>query len=80
MNNDERTLNYMKENGYITQKIANNELGHSRLSASIFNLRKIYNVEDIKLCRPNRWGKMTHPKAYFLAEDKDRALRKLGVK
>lgn len=68
---EERVLEYMQRFGYITTLDAFNDLGITRLSAKIFNLRKAgYEIPDETIKVKNRFGEEVHVKKYMLAEDK----------
>lgn len=65
-----RTLNYMINKGGITTLEANKELGNTRLSDSIFNLKKLgYNIKDYFIETQNRFGDTCRVKYYYLAND-----------
>lgn len=74
---DKRVLDYLNEFKMITSFEAFAELGNSRLSASIFNLRKDYEIEDIYVNGKNRDGDKIRWKVYFFSKDKDEVLRRL---
>lgn len=70
MTKEKRLLNYLNEHGSITSLQAINELGDTRLSATIFNLKKMgYNVVDSWVVANNRYGEKTHFKAYSILGD-----------
>jgi len=55
-----RLLNYLKEFGNITSLGAIKDLGNTRLSATIYELRKDgYNIISEDLIVKNRWGNNT---------------------
>ena len=55
---EERTLSYLKLYGSITSLEAIRDLGNTRLSASIFNLRKKgYDIASIPTSVATRWHK-----------------------
>ena len=55
-----RLLNYLKEFGNITSLGAIKDLGNTRLSATIYELRKDgYNIISEDLTVRNRWGNNT---------------------
>jgi hypothetical protein len=60
----------MKRFGYITTLDANRDLGVTRLSATIFNLRKKYEIPGETIKVKNRFGETTHVTKYMLAEEK----------
>ena len=58
----ERVLNYIKEFGSISSMEAFQDLGVTRLSAVIFDLKELgYEFDTITEGRKNRWG----DKVYF---------------
>lgn len=63
-----RILNYIKEFGSITTKDAFIDLGCTRLSEYIRQLRLEYNIEDKWEKGINRWGEQTEFKRYWLGE------------
>ena len=63
-----RILNYIKEFGSITTKDAFIDLGCTRLSEYIRQLRLEYNIEDKWEKGTNRWGEPTEFKRYWLGE------------
>ena len=65
-----RILNYMKEFGSITTLDAFIDLGCSRLSEYIRQLRQEYQVEDKWESGTNRWGEKTEFKRYWLKSEK----------
>lgn len=63
----ERLLRYLEEFGSITSYEAIRELGDTRLSATIFDLRqKGYNIIDTWEESKNRWGENVRYKKYIL--------------
>jgi hypothetical protein len=69
MNKEERLLEYLEKNPGITSLDAIYELGDTRLSATIFNLRNSgYNIQDIWKQEKNRYGKDTRFKFYHLVK------------
>lgn len=66
----ERVLRYMMEFGSITQLEAYRDLGCSRLSEYIRQLRLEMPIYDIWEKGQNRWGEKTNWKRYFIKEDK----------
>lgn len=68
MNTEERVLNYMQQNGSITQKQANADLGCSRLAEYIRRLKKngIPIIDEWKTGK-NRFGEPTRWKEYRIA-------------
>ena len=68
---DERVLEYMQKFGSITTLEAFRDLGITRLSAKIYDLKKQGHVivdEMIKV--KNRFGEEGYVKKYMLAEEK----------
>ena len=63
-----RILDYIKEFGSITTKDAFIDLGCTRLSEYIRQLRLEYNIEDKWEKGTNRWGEITEFKRYWLGE------------
>lgn len=68
--NKQRVLEYMKDFGSISSIEAFKDLGNTRLSASIFELKKDgYNIKSKTECGVNRYGEKTHYSRYSLVED-----------
>lgn len=68
---EERVLDYMQRFGSITTLDAFNDIGITRLSAKIFNLKKQgYTIIDEIIKVKNRFGEEGHVKKYMLAEEK----------
>lgn len=65
----ERVLDYIKEFGSITTKEAFVDLGCTRLSEYIRQLRLEHNIADEWLKGTNRFGETTHFKRYWLEEN-----------
>tara|TARA_B100001094_G_C17786202_1_gene602123 strand:- start:376 stop:612 length:237 start_codon:yes stop_codon:yes gene_type:complete len=64
-----RLLSYLKEFGKITSLQAIRDLGNTRLSATIFELRKDgYNISSEDLIVRNRWGNNTTVSLYVYDE------------
>ena len=61
-------LNYMKDFGSITTFEAFTELGCTRLSEYIRQLRQIYIIEDEWVYTTNRYGKPIKYKQYWLGD------------
>lgn len=62
-----RLLAYLKQYGGITQQEAYNKLGNTRLSATVFNLRKKgYNIITEPTNGKNRYGQKTNYGTYRL--------------
>lgn len=62
----ERVLKYIKDFGYITTYDAFVELGCTRLSEYIRQLRQEYNIADEWIFTTNRYGEKTMFKKYWL--------------
>ena len=65
---EERVIKYIKDFGSISSLDAFKDLGITRLSAVIFNLRRDYNVSDTWEYVENRYGYKVKFKRYFLDE------------
>ena len=62
-----RLLDYLKEFKYITSLDAIRDLGNTRLSATIYQLRNDgYNIESEDIKVANRWGGITTVSKYIL--------------
>jgi hypothetical protein len=62
-----RLLDYLKEFKHITSLDAIRDLGNTRLSATIYELRKDgYNIESEDIKVANRWGGITTVSKYIL--------------
>lgn len=64
-----RVLNYMLEFGSITQLEAYRDLGCSRLSEYIRQLRIEMPIDDVWEFGQNRWGEKTNWKRYFIRKE-----------
>lgn len=64
-----RILNYMLEFGSITTKQAFEDLGCTRLSEYIRQLRIDMNIDDEVLTGINRYGEKVFWKRYFIRKD-----------
>ncbi len=64
----ERILDYMKKFGSITTKQAFDDLGCTRLSEYIRQIRLIRPVKDEWIKGVNRFGEKTEYKKYYLGE------------
>lgn len=62
----DRVLNYIKQFGSITTYEAFVDLGCSRLSEYIRQLRKDYNITDEWISATNRYGEKVEYKKYFI--------------
>jgi len=70
MSHKERTLDYMRQFGSITSKEAFDDLGNTRLSATIYNLRQEgYDIFSTKETSKNRFGEKTTYDRYYLREE-----------
>ena len=65
----ERVLNYMKEFGSITTFNAFIDLGCTRLSEYIRQIRLEYKVDDEWITTVNRYGEKVQYKRYWLKEE-----------
>lgn len=65
----ERVLNYIVTFGSITTKQAFEDLGCTRLSEYIRQLRLDYEIDDEIETGTNRYGESVHWKKYFLRKD-----------
>lgn len=63
----ERILRLLKEQGSITTWEAFTELGCTRLSEYIRQLRTEYNIKDEWITTKNRYGEKVQYKRYWLA-------------
>lgn len=68
MTQGERVLDYMQEYGSITSLEAFRDLGITRLSGVIFDLRKLYPINSITEKSRNRYGEETSYSRYYLAD------------
>ena len=66
-----RVLNYIKQFGYITTWEAFQDLGCTRLSEYIRQLRKEYNIVGETVKTTNRFGEKTYYYKYRLIEKDD---------
>ena len=66
----ERVLNYIREFGSITTWEAFRDLGCTRLSEYIRQLRLEYNIVDEWITTKNRYGEKVQYKKYWLEEKK----------
>lgn len=64
-----RVLNYILEFGSITTRDAFIDLGCTRLSEYIRQLRVDYNIEGIDETGINRYGEKTHYKRFYIKEN-----------
>ena len=65
----ERVLNYIREFGSITTRQAFIDLGCTRLSEYIRQLRLEYHIADEFLTATNRYGEKVQYKKYWLEEE-----------
>ena len=61
-----RVLKYIKDFGSITTKQAFDDLGNTRLSEYIRQLRQEYDVQDEWLYTTNRYGEKVKYKRYWI--------------
>jgi len=68
MTNKDRVLKYIEDFGSISSLEAFNDLGNTRLSASIWLLRHEdgLEIESITETKKNRYGEKTHYSRYYL--------------
>lgn len=72
MTQKDRVLQYMQDFGFITSLDAFKDLGITRLSAKIYELRKEgYTIGAERLRVRNRYGDYTHFNKYYLADERD---------
>lgn len=64
----DRILRYIKEFGSITTKQAFDDLGCTRLSEYIRQLRLEYTIKDEWIKGTNRWNEKVQYKKYWLEE------------
>ena len=64
-----RVLNYILEFGSITTREAFIDLGCTRLSEYIRQLRQEHNIEDKTETGINRYGEKTYYKRYYIKEN-----------
>ena len=70
MTHKERTLDYIRQFGSITSLDAFKDLGNTRLSATIYALRKEgYNIVSIREKAKNRFDEDTYYDRYYLVDD-----------
>jgi len=67
----ERVLSYIREFGSISTWDAFKDLGCTRLSEYIRQLRLEYNIEDEWITTTNRYGEKVQYKKYWLKEKTD---------
>lgn len=65
-----RVLRYMREYGSITSLEAFRDLGITRLSGVIFDLRKDHAIGPTTESSRNRYGEKTSYSRYYLADEK----------
>ena len=65
----DRVLKYMRDFGSITTFEAFTELGCTRLSEYIRQLRLEYNIQDEWVRNQNRYGENVEYKKYFIVEE-----------
>ena len=66
---EERIYNYIKKHGSITTLDAIMDLGETRLSARIFELKESgVNIQDEWITVKNRFGEKRRVKSYFIGK------------
>lgn len=65
----ERVLNYMRTYGSITTWEAFRDLGNTRLSEYIRQLRTEYNIKDEWITTKNRYNEKVQYKRYWIDEN-----------
>lgn len=65
----ERVFNYILDFGSITTRDAFNDLGCTRLSEYIRQLRQTMDIDDTIETGVNRYGEKVHWKRYFLRSE-----------
>lgn len=66
---EERIYNYIKKHGSITTLDAIMDLGETRLSARIFELKESgVNIQDEWITVKNRFGESRRVKSYFIGK------------
>ena len=69
MTQEQMVIDYMTEYGSITTLDAFKDLGITRLSAKIFNLKKAgYEIQKTAETGKNRWGKPIYYARYSIKE------------
>ena len=67
----QRVLDYIEEFGSITSLDAFRDLGITRLSAVVFDLRQAgYNVQADTESHKNRYGELAHFSRYYIPREK----------
>ena len=70
MSQVEMILKYMQDNGSITTFESYEELGCTRLSGRIFDLKKLgYTIDEETMTKLNRYGKKISFKKYMLRSE-----------
>ena len=68
----QRVLDYIEQFGSITSLDAFKDLGITRLSAVVFDLRKEgYNVQSETIGAKNRFGEMAHFSKYYIPKENE---------
>ena len=71
----QRVLDYMDEFGSITSLDAFRDLGITRLSAVVFDLRQEgYNVQSETIGAKNRYGEIAHFSKYYIPKEEQVSL------
>lgn len=75
-----RLLRFLRKNNSITSLQAINELGNTRLAATIFELRdQGYNIETKDMMALNRYGDKVKVAMYVLKEDNKETLTQASL-
>lgn len=69
MTQAERVKQYLEETGSITSLDAFRELGITRLSAVIFNLKKTVDIKTETVCFKNRYGENVYFAKYSIDKE-----------
>lgn len=67
----DRVLKYMQDFGSITTKQAFVDLGNTRLSEYIRQLREEMNIDDVWIKSKNRYGEPVHFKKYWIRKKEE---------
>lgn len=80
MKQKDRVLNYIKDTGSITDDEARNILGCHRLSARIYDLRKLgIDIRKTMETGVNRFGDRTAYARYWIKEKRQGSQKTLGL-
>lgn len=70
MNQEQKVINYVKRFGSITTLDAFRDLAITRLSARIFNIKKLgYKVSSVRETSKNRLGEEVNYSRYFIEKE-----------